>query len=650
MSLLPLEVKLNVPGYKYKLPIKLTERTADTMWVKFPFCKPFNEELKLTFGGRWNPEKKSWYIPNNKHTWFQLKYLMGADPYHTYKKDLVDYSEHYDPAAMAHQIAMSNHMLTRKHSIICGEMGVGKTLSAIMVMKTAKTLWGMDKWLWVGPKSGLTAVQLEFEKWDCRINPRLTTYSSLVKVWQSKEIFHGVIFDECSLLKTPSSQRSSYAFEICERIRTQFDTNSIIALMTGTPSPKDPTDWWNQCYTACPGFLREPDIKKLKYRLAVSKLVDNGVSGKFPKLLGWKDDERKCDECAQYPLAPEHTDRTLGTYHKYRPCKNEVAYLGERMRGLVMTKMKKDCLDLPDKRYELVRCPVDAQTMRIAGILKAKYQKGIRFLEKLRQLSDGFQYEDVEDGMQTCTHCHGSKLSMQPLYIGPERTEDFIESLGIYDRYPQCRDMDPEAVVLDPVEFPDLYGFGDDVCPNCDGTGEEIKYKREGQRIETPKDPVYLELLAKHEFCGRLVTYAGFTESVNKCCDLVKEHGWDYIKFDGKGWKSSLGTSDPYDLMKLFQDKSRKIEKIVFIGNAQAAGMALTLTESPSIVYYSNPFSGQARTQSEDRIHRPGMDVNLGATIYDIINLPTDLLILKNLKDKRKLELITMDEINACLM
>jgi SNF2 family DNA or RNA helicase len=96
-------------------------------------------------------------------------------------------------------------------------------------------------------------------------------------------------------------------------------------------------------------------------------------------------------------------------------------------------------------------------------------------------------------------------------------------------------------------------------------------------------------------------------------------------------------------LLDAFQN-DRKIERIAFIGQPGAAGMGLNLTASPSVIYYSNDFNAESRIQSEDRIHRPGMDRNRGATIYDLLLLPSDLLVLNNLKRKRRLQDLSLGE------
>ena len=78
--------------------------------------------------------------------------------------------------------------------------------------------------------------------------------------------------------------------------------------------------------------------------------------------------------------------------------------------------------------------------------------------------------------------------------------------------------------------------------------------------------------------------------------------------------------------------------------------MGLTLTASSEIVYFSNDFNGESRAQSEDRCHRPGMDLNKGCTITDLIHLPSDKLILDNLKAKRRLELMSLGQYTEALL
>ena len=82
--------------------------------------------------------------------------------------------------------------------------------------------------------------------------------------------------------------------------------------------------------------------------------------------------------------------------------------------------------------------------------------------------------------------------------------------------------------------------------------------------------------------------------------------------------------------------------RVNFVGHPESAGEGITLTRSPAIVYYSNDFNFKSRAQSEDRIHRIGMDVNRGATIYDLCCLETDYMILEILRAKKRLQHMTL--------
>jgi hypothetical protein len=70
------------------------------------------------------------------------------------------------------------------------------------------------------------------------------------------------------------------------------------------------------------------------------------------------------------------------------------------------------------------------------------------------------------------------------------------------------------------------------------------------------------------------------------------------------------------------------------------------LTASDTIVYYSNDFNAESRIQSEDRIHRPG---SRGANIVDFLHLPIDQLVLDNLKKKRDLQKMTMNDFDKAI-
>jgi hypothetical protein len=67
-------------------------------------------------------------------------------------------------------------------------------------------------------------------------------------------------------------------------------------------------------------------------------------------------------------------------------------------------------------------------------------------------------------------------------------------------------------------------------------------------------------------------------------------------------------------------------------------------------VFYSNDFTPESRAQAEDRIHRPGIDKNKGATIVDLFHLGTDRKVLDVLKDNRRLEKLTLGELQEMMV
>ena len=173
---------------------------------------------------------------------------------------------------------------------------------------------------------------------------------------------------------------------------------------------------------------------------------------------------------------------------------------------------------------------------------------------------------------------------------------------------------------------------------------------REAQLIPCPKDDVFKDLLDQHEDIGRFVTYAGFQASVDKLVTIARRYDWDVIRVDGRGWayfSDKEVTMSNKDMLKEFQKGDTS--KICFIGQPGAAGMGLTLTASPTCFFYSNSFNGEDRIQAVDRIHRPGMDVNKGATIIDVLHLSTDKYILDNLDKKIHLLKLSMGHLKETI-
>lgn len=584
------------------------KKQGSRLWVTFGFNKDLLNEIKMMEGARWHgfeePPIKKWTIADSQRNRFQLAFLMGQNPYTRYDQQPINVT--CTRNLYKHQYDMTSAILTYKNVIIAASMGVGKSLSAIEAIEQSKVIG--DVW-WIAPKSALNSTRLELSKWKCKHKIELLTCDGFKKQlelltsnnkWVPPQF---VIFDEASRYKTPSSQRSQAALYLANSVREYWQDNSYIVLMSGTPAPKSPADWWHLCEIACPGYLREGSQQKFIQRLAITEKNESVGGGTYSSIIAWRDSIDRCEDCGQLK---EHNDHDLTNMvenvhaHAFVACQNEVEFLYKRMQGLVLVKLKKDCLDLPDKQYRQIKLKPSLETINLAKLITATGSTAIERLINLRELSDGFQYHEELTSSEKCDGCHGNK------YID------------------------------------------DNPCIKCSATGLIKQFTRTVNEFPTPKEECLIDLLDEHEDIGRLVIYAAFTASIDRIEKICLQQKWEVIRVDGRGYKCSINNIvDPVDMLRAFQEN--KTNRIVFLGHPGSAGMGLTLTASPTTVYWSNDFNAESRAQSEDRIHRIGMDENRGATIVDMIHLPTDKLILDNLKKKKELQSLTLGEINECL-
>jgi len=513
------------------------------------------------------------------------------------------------------------------------------TLAAQMVIEHS----GVDWWYWVGPARSLPNMKREFRLWgfdESKIRIDFMSYEKLKRVvdeWSPDgPLPRGLICDESSRCKTYSSQRSVATQLLADRIRAKHRFDGYIIEMSGTPSPKRPTDWWSQCEIAWPGFLREGSVKALEQRLAfmVQKEFDSGT---FWKASGWRDDERKCAVCGEFEEHPCHTmDNFMGEmeesdeeFHKFEPSKNEVGFMYERLKGLVVIKHKKDCLSLPDKRYRRVICKPKASVLRVAKALVDAAENAVTGMTMLRELSDGFQYREEPDGKIPCNHCKDACGEVDQWFIPGEENRTF-SNIDMLEKELVAR-LEKRRVK----------------CPKCKGTGEVIKMKRYAREVPCPKEGALRDLLEENEETGRLVIFAGFTGSVDRCCNICRKEGWSVVRCDGRGYQVTLAdgsTVTGAEALDYWADLENN-PRVAFVAHPESGGMSLTLVEARMAVYWSNSFKPEYRTQSEDRIHRKGMDENLGCMIVDLIHLPTDDRALTIIRENRKLELMTMGEV-----
>ena len=352
-------------------------------------------------------------------------------------------------------------------------------------------------------------------------------------------------------------------------------------------------------------------------------------AGVFAKRIGWKDDEHKCNVCGERELEGPHELDGLtdpDEFHRFVPSKNEVAFMYERLQGLVITKHKKDCLTLPDKRYRKILCKPSSSIVRVAQAIAASAPNTITGLTLLRELSDGFQYRDVKDGTTKCTHCAGGQVEE---WFDPSNEERVFQAIDM---------LDPALVkVLQKREVP---------CFQCAGSCEVDKIVRTVREVPCPKEKALKLLLEECEETGRIVVFAGFTGSVDRIGGVCRKEGWSVVRCDGRGYEVTDHEGNvriETQALDFWADLAGN-PRVAFVAHPESGGMSLTLVESRMSVFWSNSFKPEYRSQAEDRIHRKGMDENLGCTIVDLIHLPSDERVLEVIQANRRLELMTMGE------
>ena len=662
----------------------------DTLWVNMNprrfLDTEIREAVKATmaeFSGRkymhkdykapdwWGREVHCYGFPLEARNEFLLTYRTGKNPYGPWESPLLDVQPRRD-CLYNHQKLMFQFMVTRRYCVIAAEMGTGKSLAVMEFLEYLRDNEGLkNSQIWyVAPVVGVRAIKLELSKWKSPVRPgRIMTYDGLrktMRLWEDgDEAPKVVVFDESSKLKTWKVKRTKAAFKLAEAIRLEHGDKGAVIEMSGTPAPKTPLDWWSQAEIACPGFLAEPSVEHFKSRLSIVEKREGMAGGSFSHTVTFLDDEKKCRACGQYedhlnhqreypseiltkipevwpPKLKYGEDMPRLGKHTWEPSKNEVHILSQRLDGLAQVTYKRDCIDLPEKVYRVVRVKPTPDTIRAAKMIQKTAKSAAVCLIKLRELSDGFNYTMEATGdMIKCSICEG-KGKVEGLMKEDIDGDSEINMMSNFA--PNAHQMEG-------------YMEAEVTCDACGGEGVVPQYRRAISEVECPKDDVLRDYLDEQEDAGRIVVWGAFTGSIERISTICKAQGWNVLRIEGKGWKVEM--ADPNEeapdittALKCMDashperaELMRQYEKFAVVGNPQAGGMGLTLTAAQVAIYYSNPFSGEARIQSEDRIHRTGMDKNKSPIIVDLVHLPSDKVVINNLKTKRRLQDMSMGEL-----
>ena len=143
----------------------------------------------------------------------------------------------------------------------------------------------------------------------------------------------------------------------------------------------------------------------------------------------------------------------------------------------------------------------------------------------LRELSDGFQYREVQDGMTRCTHCTDGTVRRMG---GPGGA-----GAASIPASTCCRPRWSARLVEQTVP-----------CPVCGGERKFPRWCASPARLPCPKDAALKMLLDENEETGRLVVFAGFTGSVDRVVKLCLKEKWDVVRCDQGTSRSSRTTAE----------------------------------------------------------------------------------------------------------
>jgi hypothetical protein len=366
--------------------IGLNQDLMDCIHISFPYHKELVDEVRAMYDSKWNKENREWTVANCKRNYFAIRWLTKKDSQDiiNYKKPLCD-----DLPLVcntnnwwSHQLHMYRFIRTRKRCIIAGEPRTGKTRPTLQVFHDTEN---SPVCLFITTKSAYLGIHLEVQKWFSGISNTtkitvLDYYSEDFLSYKKEKvlclftyegfqnIIHSllpnfVVFDELHKLKNLDNNRTPFAIEFTERLEEQYKGSEYVIGLTGTPEPKEPTDWWSQCEVIRPGWIREATPKKFKSRY--SNYSDDASIPVWERWLDWN--------------------------------KEELNKLRMRLAPLVSVYLQKDVMDLPPIRFEEIDLQPTRDMLRAAKVLTNTIINPLSLRDKLRQLSDGFSYINEYD-------------------------------------------------------------------------------------------------------------------------------------------------------------------------------------------------------------------------------------------------------------
>lgn len=380
------------------------QKNKDEFIISFNYNAKLVEEVKSSLEKRrFDFDSKQWICKNTARNRFVLDFLQGKKPYERFKQ--------IPPELPSSKYGLWKHQnwmflnLYKRHHIIAGQMRTGKTKPVLFFISELYKLGKVKETPWfITTKSAISGIKNELTKWNIEAKIVLMTHRAFSDLLgdkdlkQCKDIIPNIIvYDEAHKLKNPSSIIGSTARQLSDIHEEIYPFDSYRFLLSGTPAPKSPSDWWNLCEIACPGYLKENNIYEFNKRYGEWKKAE-GLYGEYPKLIKWKAEE--------------------------------VEKLNTRLKDIRSVYFKKECLDLPDILYNKIKLNVDSSYKKYVALINTTYTKAITKLSALRALSDGFIYHKEYDELSGVTKIDATYLPNNPKVSQLKEDLEEYEEIG----------------------------------------------------------------------------------------------------------------------------------------------------------------------------------------------------------------------------
>jgi len=286
--------------------------------------------------------------------------------------------------------------------------------------------------------------------------------------------------------------------------------------------------------------------------------------------------------------------------------------LTDLIRPVTYRKLKKDCLDLPQKIYEVYPVELSKEQRRIYDDALKKTVVELRRSEGMSDDATLFDAENFEDEILKYLQSDGTKTQIKNALTRLLRLQQIVGGF-FTDEEGKVHAIDEKNARVDALM----------------NVIDETQAKWIIWARFRPEIAAIAEALREKYGRGSVVEYHGGVEDDDRTEAVARFQG-ERHHVNAKTGEHRI---EPVDL----SDQAR-----FFVGQPRSGGIGITLTAAEYVAYFSNDFSLETRLQSEDRAHRIGQKKNV--TYVDLQAAGTiDDRITSILLDKQRLSDTVLD-------